>query len=144
MKGLKCYSLEWYINARTVLCQKTFAFTFEQVVWEARQAIGDADANDWIKSIEDIVNDPFFENMLFPYQWVMTKIMGKRNPEFLKHTWVMAHPEAYRRLGYFWIWRSDGSCEETNDANKVRVALLENKMDGTNLCESTTMRNSNM
>lgn len=104
---------------------QTQAFFWEDIVWEAERALGKEDAEAWLKSIEDIVNDPHFNSMPVTYNWAPfptdVRLEGK--------VWVAPHTEAWHKLGVFQIWYPDRTCVETRDVVMVRQVLLEQRKE---------------
>jgi hypothetical protein len=107
---------------------KQIALTWEQIVWEACQAIGECDANAWLAGMSDILADEFFVRDPVPCAFAAETRARNKFPHVLGHTWVSPHPEAWHKLGYYQIWRPNGQMEEVFGESDVRVALLENKI----------------
>lgn len=106
------------------------AFTWEQILSEVRRAIGHEDARAWLDSISDILENAFFERdpVFFADPVLAEQRMKIKHPEVLGHTWVSPHPEAWHKLGYYRVWRADGTMSEVFGETEVRTALLENTM----------------
>lgn len=108
---------------------KRLAFTWEHNVWEAILTIGPEDAKSWVDNMEDILADPYFVKDPVPITSVREIVetrMKNRFPHVEGHTWVSPHAEAWHKLGYYQVWRPDGSMKEVFGEDKVREALGEN------------------
>ena len=107
------------------------ALKWRDIVWEMTQAIGEDDAKLFLDDIKDLIEHPFFEKDPVPYETmsdIVERRMKNKNPNLIGHTWASPHSEAWHKLGYYNIFRSDGSVETVFGAHKVRDALLENQL----------------
>lgn len=108
---------------------QSMAMCWDDIVWEARRAIGPEDANAWIHGMRDILHNPFFVSTPQPFDFAVPRRAQKKFPHVIGHTWVSPHPEAFHKLGYYHVWRGDFQKEEVFGEAAVRAALLENEME---------------
>lgn len=123
LKG-KVTDLQNYIDAKSMGITWRLALTWEQVVWEAQRAIGVPDAELWLADMRDILVDPFFVRNLRPS--AISRL--RKDPHYAQRTLVSAHQEAYKKLGYYNVWRPNCEPVEVRGESEVRTALLENRI----------------
>lgn len=112
------------------------ALSWSQIMIEAELAIGKEDALAWEAGMKDILEDPFFIDRPMFVEFAAKGNAERFFPHVFGHTWVSPHPEAYRKLGHYQVWRPQGdafSMEEVQGEAAVRVALAENGVKKCNL-----------
>jgi hypothetical protein len=106
------------------------ATSWEDVVWEAKHAIGPEDGQAWVDRMADILANPYF--VKDPILVSLTAHVRMRNlfPHCIGHTWASPHPWADTKLGVYQIWRPSSEntliVEEVRGEDAVRLALAEN------------------
>lgn len=108
---------------------KCVAMSWEDIVWEAKRAIGTEDANAWLIGMADILANPFFVSTPQPWEFAVPGRAAKKFPHVLGHTWVSPHPEAFHKLGCYQVWSPDLKMHEIRGEDAVRAVLLENDME---------------
>lgn len=107
--------------------RKRIAFTWNQVVSEIEMALGKEDGAAYLKEMEELLNDPYFERDPVPVTCfeIAERRMKKKNPKVLGHVWASPHPE---KLGYFHIWTPEGKVFEVFGERNVAQHLIENRI----------------
>lgn len=105
---------------------KRLALTWDQIVIEAKLAIGEEDCKAWLDDIEDIISSPYFIRDPVPYEFAAETRARNKFPHVIGKTWISPHPEAYHKLGYYQIWRPNKEVENVFGEKEVRKALSEN------------------